>query len=363
MAQYEKHPNGTWSVRFKAIENFEPVYKRIRGFKTKKEAENAYIEYQKQADEERNNKLSNGASKLIFKDLYEEFCKYKENRIKESSYVDMTSKFELHILPYFKNYPVVSISPRMILNWQNTLEKYKYKHKSVIRTYLIGILKYAERYYKIPNQMIYVEPFVKNEEQREMEVWEPEEFYTFINSITELKYKALFSALYFTGARRGEIVATTWEDWDLINKTLYITKTSTKKVKDKTQKFAITSTKNKTRRLISIPTCLVNLMIEYMNSLENHLPTQYVFGETRPLANSTLDNFYYKSIKNLPIKKIRLHDFRHSHASFLISNGVSIVAVSKRLGHKSIEETLKTYAHLMKSDEDLIKEKIEKFTL
>ena len=42
MAQYEKHPNGTWSVRFRTTENFELIYKRIRGFKTKKEAERKF---------------------------------------------------------------------------------------------------------------------------------------------------------------------------------------------------------------------------------------------------------------------------------------------------------------------------------
>lgn len=53
-------------------------------------------------------------------------------------------------------------------------------------------------------------------------------------------------------------------------------------------------------------------------------------------------------------KPIRIHDLRHSHASLLISQGVSIVAVSKRLGHADVKETLNTYAHLLPKDTELI---------
>ena len=52
------------------------------------------------------------------------------------------------------------------------------------------------------------------------------------------------------------------------------------------------------------------------------------------------------------VKKIRIHDFRHSHASLLISKGVPITVISKRLGHSNIQMTLNIYAHLIPEDED-----------
>ena len=54
--------------------------------------------------------------------------------------------------------------------------------------------------------------------------------------------------------------------------------------------------------------------------------------------------------KNL--KHLRIHDFRHSHASILISNGINIVQVSKRLGHESIKMTLDTYTHLIEENNE-----------
>ena len=55
-------------------------------------------------------------------------------------------------------------------------------------------------------------------------------------------------------------------------------------------------------------------------------------------------------IEKSGVKKITIHEIRHSHASLLISRGVSIVAVSRRLGHSSIKQTLDTYSHIMPSD-------------
>lgn len=49
------------------------------------------------------------------------------------------------------------------------------------------------------------------------------------------------------------------------------------------------------------------------------------------------------------VKQIRIHDFRHSCASFLINNGANITVVAKYLGHTKIKETLNTYTHLFNS--------------
>lgn len=355
MASYEKHANGTWSVRFRASEDFEVKQKRFRGFKTKKDAELAYLEYKAQIDEEKQLKIAPNSIKLTFNQLYIEYCNYQKNRIKESSYIDMTSKMNTHILPFFKKYTVVNISPKLILNWQNTLNKYSYKYKVTLRGYLYSILKYAEKYYKIQNQVNFVDNFRNLEPPKEMQIWEEEDFKKFINSIDKIYYKAFFSALYLTGARKGEILASTWEDWDLKNNTFNINKSVTRKVIGK--RYAVTTPKNNSSiRKISIPDSLCNLMKEYKQSLNNFKNTDFVFSDkndgSQPIASSSIDNFYKVQCNKACVKKIRLHDFRHSHTSYLIAHGVSIVAVAKRLGHKNIEQTLNTYSHLLK-DEDI----------
>ena len=82
----------------------------------------------------------------------------------------------------------------------------------------------------------------------------------------------------------------------------------------------------------------------------------FIFGGDSPLAENSITRHKDKAVKLSGVRRIRLHDFRHSHASNLIADGVNIVAVSKRLGHKDISITLNTYNHLFeKNNEELIK--------
>lgn len=360
MASYEKQPNGTWSVRFRNMENFKIKNKRLSGFKTKKEAEQAYIEYVKQLEEEKETQITKSAKKLVFKELYDEYCDFKQARLKQSSYYDFDTKARIHILPFFENYIVSEISPKLILKWQSTLDKYSFKYKCCLRVYLSGILRYAQRYYNIPNQLQNVDNFKDNSEQiKEMAIWSEEEFSEFIKNVDRIDYKAYFSALYLTGCRKGELLATNWNDWDLRKNILSIQKNITRKVYGKS--WTITTPKNLySIRRISITDKLSQLMKEYkIWQQENLNNTDFVFGGSSPFADSNVDRYFKLKCEELGIRKIRIHDFRHSHASLLISSGLSIVAVAKRLGHKDIEQTLNTYSHLLKNDEVSIVSKLD----
>lgn len=80
-------------------------------------------------------------------------------------------------------------------------------------------------------------------------------------------------------------------------------------------------------------------------------PDSFAFGGDRPLPPTSTDRAFAKACVASGVKQIRIHDLRHSCASLLISIGVSIVAVSKRLGHATVEQTLETYTHLLPDDQ------------
>ncbi len=87
---------------------------------------------------------------------------------------------------------------------------------------------------------------------------------------------------------------------------------------------------------------------------KNYSASWFIFGSEKPLSRTSIERVKNKAIKMARIKKIRLHDFRHSHASNLIGEGMDIVAVSRRLGHSNIEMTLNTYTHLLKKNDEKI---------
>ena len=73
----------------------------------------------------------------------------------------------------------------------------------------------------------------------------------------------------------------------------------------------------------------------------------FVFGGLVPISDQTLRRRFDYFADKAGVKKIRIHDLRHSHASLLINKGQNILIVSKRLGHSDITQTLNTYSHLM----------------
>ena len=94
------------------------------------------------------------------------------------------------------------------------------------------------------------------------------------------------------------------------------------------------------------------MLTDYKKQQLNKDPeAKFLFGGSRPLPERTTDRYFDSACLRANVKKIRLHDLRHSCASLLLSRGVSIVAVSRQLGHANVTQTLNTYAHLMPDDQ------------
>ena len=97
---------------------------------------------------------------------------------------------------------------------------------------------------------------------------------------------------------------------------------------------------------------MANLKTMYNNAIQykDYSKEWFVFGNSIPFKETTICNQKNKYCKTADLRQIRIHDFRHSCASFLINQGASIALVSKYLGHSNISITLNTYTHLYKSE-------------
>lgn len=344
-----------WAVRFRLLTEDGVKQKVLSGYKTKREAKEAYINFMagyiaptpKSED-----------SEITLGRLYEAYYRYIQDRLKPASIYETNSIYKRVIEPYFgANIRIIDITKRDIMQWQNHLNtlNYSYKSKTKYRGYLYTLLKFAMQYYDIPNNVVsQVTAFRNLEAEKEMKYWNAEEFQTFISCIDDdIVYKTFFSFLYLTGCRKGEAQALSWKDIDLVKGAINITKNITRKTTS--GPYEITTPKNKTSvRKITIPIKLVELLKEYLNSLDNISKGKFVFGGDTPLSDNTIKRRMQKYCELSGVEVIRIHDLRHSHVSFLISSGVNIVAIAKRLGHKDIQQTLNTYAHMLKSDEEAI---------
>ncbi|MDR1939394.1 MAG: site-specific integrase [Clostridiales bacterium] len=171
--------------------------------------------------------------------------------------------------------------------------------------------------------------------------WTENEFIKFISCVDNLTYKAFFSFLYLTGARRGEALALAWSDIDFDNGTVHISKQCDFHEAGTAYVIYNTPKNESSVRTIYLPQNLRRLLTE----LKSTTIGDFVFNGDRPLPPENIRRYLKIYCEESGVKKIRLHDFRHSHASLLINKGNDILAVAQRLGHKNIEQTLNTYAH------------------
>ncbi len=359
MASYEQNlKNKKWSVRFRIIEKGLEKNKRLCGFKTKKEAQNAYLEFQSEYNERIKKEASlkeKEPQEMVFKTLAEGYMKNQKTRVKESSYISTLSKLNKHILPFFENMKIKDITPFVVLQWKQSIDHYAYKHKKALRTLLTSIYKYGERYHNMQNVMVKVEPFRNLEAPKEMDYWTYEEFEAFISKCDDEVLKMLFKFLYITGCRKGECQAITWRDIDFSAKTVRINKNITRKTTE--GPYKVVSPKNLTsNRTIVIP----DNFCRELETMKSEKLDEFVFGSEHPISDKMIERALKKYAEIAGVKIIRVHDLRHSCASLLISQGISVVAVSHRLGHKDVEQTLNTYSHLMPKEADKIIEIFEK---
>lgn len=190
------------------------------------------------------------------------------------------------------------------------------------------------------------------EKTSEMLFWTKDEYLQFADAMMDkpISFYA-FEMLYWCGLRLGELLALTPADFDFSNGTVTINK-SYQRIGGKD---IITEPKTpKSNRVITMPSFLCEEMQEYINSLYGHKPTDRIF----PITKSYLHHEMNRGCKAQGVKRIRIHDLRHSHVSLLIDMGFSAVAIADRVGHESIDITYR-YAHLFPSKHSEIAEKLD----
>ena len=343
-----KDPNtGKWKVDY-AYNDWQGVRKRStkRGFKTKREAEEWAMSFlaQKQADFTMN-----------FGDFIKVYYEDIETRIRENTLRTKKYIVDLKILPYFKNMKVSDIKASHIRKWQNELIKkgYSQTYLKTINNQLSAILNHAVRFYELKTNPCRKAGSMGKSNADDMQFWTKEEFNQFIEAIMDKHQSHIaFMTLYWTGMRIGELMALTASDIDITNNTISITKSYQRFDK----KDVITEPKTpKSKRVISIPEFLAADYEDYLSKIYDLKENDRIFRFTKGYLTCEMK----RGVKASGVKKIRLHDLRHSHCSHLIELGFRPVAIAERLGHEKVETTLNTYSHLYPNKQFEIANKLD----
>lgn len=329
-------------------------YKK-RGFATKSEAKISESLFLNNLEEETKGSIRIGS-------LIDEYFEQSKKTMKASSYNSLTNKTNKHIRPFFENKNIRDIHPEDIREWKEQISEknLSYRYKRDLFIMLSTIFNFAERYYRIDNPSLKIEGNFKdpNVQKKEMMFWTLEEFTKFDSVIEDIEYRTLYNFLYWTGCRRGEVLALNWTDFTNGFKAVKIRKTINQKIKGIPYEITTPKTPGSNRN-VSLPIQLIKMLRElyaYECTIDGFNDKCFVFGVEKPMKDTTIEARKNRYCDAAGVKKIRIHDFRHSHASYLINNMPNdknlIIAISKRLGHSSPTITLQVYAHMMPNDDD-----------
>ena len=353
MSVHKNEDNGTWYVMARYT-NWKGEHKQKckRGFPTKREAQ----------EWERTFQLQNAAdmdmSFEAFTELYEKDIR---PRLKENTWLTKEHIIKTKILPYFGKRNISEITTKDVIAWQNELLAYRDEKKQpysqtylkTVHNQLSAIFNHAVRHYDLRSNPAAKAGSMGDKDGGNISFWTREEYQRFADEMMDkpVSYYA-FEMLYWCGIREGELLALTPANFDF--------KAGTVKISKSYQRLhgedVITTPKTKkSNRTIKMPPFLCEEMQDYLKMLYGLKKKDRIFTISKSYLHHEMD----RGAKAAGVKRIRIHDLRHSHVSLLIDMGFTPVAIADRLGHESIEVTLR-YAHLFPSKQAEMIERLEK---
>lgn len=342
MAVYKEKQSNTWRVIYRYTDwTGERKQTQKRGFKTKREAQ-AW-------EHEQLNKVSSDLD-MTFESFVSRYAEDTKTRLKENTWASKEHIIRTKLLPYFGKLKMNNITAHQIITWQNELmkhanksgEKYSPVYLRSIHSQLSAIFNHAVKYYGLRENPCKKAGCMGKKKNREMQFWTKEEYLKFAEVMMDkpLSFYA-FEMLYWCGIREGELLALTPADFDFEKRTVSITK-SYQRLNG--QDLITTPKTEKSNRVIQMPQFLVDEIQDYLKQLYDIQSNNRMFTVTKSYLHHEMD----RGAKEANIKRIRIHDLRHSHVSLLIDMGFSATAIADRVGHESIDITY-NYAHLFPS--------------
>ena len=265
-------------------------------------------------------------------EFMEVYFEDKQNELKERTMKNKRYMMEQHIIPYFGNQMMSEISASQIIQWQNEMQTkgFSESYLRMIQNQLTSLFTHASRIYDLHTNPCKKVKRMGNSDSRSLDFWTTEEYQQFIQTIEPgTRYYLIFEILFWTGCRIGELLALTPADINFVRNQISITKTDYR-----TERKAVIT--------IEIPEFLKQEIKQFIEGHYGMPENERLF----PIVQEAVQHKMKQNMVKAGVKKIRVHDLRHSHVAYLINKGIEPILIKERLGHKDIRITLNTYGHL-----------------
>lgn len=304
-------------------------------------------------------------SKMTVQQLYDEYTAVKKHEVRITTLEKTKSILNREVIPIFGETKIDKLNIPLLQKWKTSVAEKELAviTKNHIYTEFRALLNYAVKMEYIPKNPLNSIGNFKNPEfetaEEKLHYYTAEQFKKYIavakshiGTISDYGYYVFFNIAFYTGMRKGEINALKWTDID--GDFVHVRRSVAQKVKGSS--IIETPPKNKSSyRTLQMPQPLIEILTEYKNRcmrLKGFTDDYRVCGGISCLSDTMISNknIEFATEAGLPI--IRIHDFRHTHASLLVNEGINIQEIARRLGHSKIETTWNTYAHLYPKEEE-----------
>lgn len=340
MPAYKDGNTGTWRSQFYYTDWTGKKHKKNkRGFKTKKEAQQYEAEFVKSVRADMNMTLASFVE-IYFRD--------KEVELKQRTLKNKKYMIQSHVIPHLGKKKMNEITPSDIIAWQREIMEnndFSEAYLRMLQNQVTAIFIHATKIYYLRDNPCKRVKKMGRSDARSLDFWTLDEYKKFIATFDkDSMHYLMFEILFWTGMREGELLALTKNDIDLGQKIIRINKTFHRIEKED----VITEPKTDSSiRTIDIPQFLADEIEAYYSRLYKHPNDARLF----PIVAEALQHTMKRHMAKAEVKKIRVHDLRHSHCAYLINQGVPPLIIKERLGHKDIKITLNTYGHLYPSEQ------------
>lgn len=292
---------------------------------------------------------------MKFEDAYNQYLIYIEYKQKEQSKKTLKERFKNRILPYWSDYDIYEITENDYILWQKEIEIHNYcnNYKNGLHYLMTSFLDYCMIFHNLKiNVAKRVGPFKLKNEKTKHDFYSLKEFKIFIKNLDNEVYKQFFNLMFYTGTRPGEAMALRFSD--LSYNSISINKTISEHYINGSRYTADPKSLSSFRDIHidkKLYKSLLKLKKYYDNKYNALNFDYYVFGGIKPLAPTTINRHKKKACEKANLRPIKLHEYRHSHASLLYDRNIPIQLIKERLGHSNINTTMGVYVHLTKRQE------------
>lgn len=307
------------------------------------------------------------ATRMTVEQLFDEYIAAKRHEVRETTLDKSERILRAEVIASLGDKPLDKLNKKLLQSWKNALGERDLSlttRKNIFSEFR-AMLNWAVKMDLMPkNYLGDLGNFRDNSLEthtEEIHYYTPEQFKLYIaraaesaqatQSLTDWGYYVFFAVAFYTGARKGEINALRWSDID--GDVIHIRRSIAQKLRGGDRE---TAPKNRSSiRDIKVPDPLADILAQHKarQAADPKFSESYrVCGGPVCLRDTSISNRnkVFAAAAGLPV--IRVHDFRHSHATVLINEGINIQEIARRLGHSNVQITWGTYAHLYPREED-----------